>query len=81
MKLLRAWILYFLSGLLVGFCLGFILYAFWVALRIVIFGYYDSGPSWVNTVSYSLIIFGVFLCIAIGQKMFFDKFVNMNREK
>lgn len=68
-----AWFLNLVASLALGLAAGFLLFGLWRFILFVAFRYYDSGPAWVNTVSYLLIFGGAILAVVIGQIRFFRK--------
>jgi hypothetical protein len=71
MMYLRKWFTYFVLGCLTGLVLGLILGWVWFFFRLIILGYGDSGPSWINIVSDYLFWGGFFLGIIGGQILFY----------
>jgi hypothetical protein len=70
---LRQWLTYSIIGVMFGLILGYLLGSMWYFVTLLILGYGDSGPSWVNTVSDGVLIAGLLAGIVSGQLLFFYK--------
>ena len=73
MRMFKKWIGYLLVSVPAGFCVGFILYFVWRVLLLLLFGYHDSGPMWMNIGSYVLIFSGICVGVVVGHKMFYTE--------
>ncbi len=70
---LKQWIVATLVSSMLGFFVGYGLLWVWSLSRLVLFGYGDSGPSWITTVNDIVFFAGLLGSIAGGQILFFLK--------
>jgi hypothetical protein len=66
----KLWLIYLAASIVVGLSLGFVCGWGWFLFTLFIFGYGDSAPSWINTVSDVIFITAFIMSIAIGQFIF-----------
>jgi hypothetical protein len=78
MKLIKNWFLYTLLGAFAGFLIGFFLVMMWSFFELVILGYGDSGPSWINTVN-DYCFWGGFVLGIVGGQIFY--YLDVRRTK
>jgi len=71
--MIRRWFIYTFVSAIVGFILGYALLWVWFWFRVIILGYGDSGPSWVDTVNDVVFWGGLGISILGGQLLFFSK--------
>jgi len=71
--MIRRWFIYTSISAIVGFILGYALLWVWFWFSLLILGYGDSGPSWVNTVNDVVFWGGLAISILGGQLLFFSK--------
>ncbi len=70
MNKVKRWFVYTLSGVILGFILGYLLLWGWFFFRLMVLGYGDSGPSWINTVNDIVFWAGLAIGIIGGQLLF-----------
>lgn len=70
MKMIAKWIYFSFIGTLVGFLLSIVLSIGWFLFSWIVLGYGDSGPEWVNILSYAVIILSFVVGFALGQVWF-----------
>ena len=73
MSTLKKWLIYFFVSLLAGLAIGYALLWAWFFFTLLILGYGDSGPSWINTVNDIVFWGGLVLSIIVGQIIFLKK--------
>lgn len=67
---MKRWSVYTLASIILGFILGYILLWGWFFFRLMVLGYGDSGPSWINTVNDIVFWGGLVIGIMGGQLLF-----------
>jgi len=75
MVLILIWLIYLIVGFAIGLCFGFILNGVFRVMLLLLFGYHDSGPSWIASGSHVLYLFSILSCVVIVQKLFYDKYL------
>lgn len=70
MNKMKRWSVYTLASIILGFILGYILLWGWFFFRLMVLGYGDSGPSWINTVNDIVFWGGLVIGIMGGQLLF-----------
>ncbi|MHC4676620.1 MAG: hypothetical protein ACYTBZ_29400 [Planctomycetota bacterium] len=73
MAKLKRWLIHTIIGGILGFVLGYCFGWIWFFSTLLLLGYDDSGPSWVNLVSDLLFYFGLAVGIVGAQIVFFAK--------
>lgn len=64
------WVLYTLTGAVVGIVSGYVCGWLWFFFAMIFLGYGDSGPSWLNTIDHLLLFIGLGMGVAGGQVLF-----------
>jgi hypothetical protein len=73
MNRMKRWLVYTLAGIISGSILGYILLWGWFFFRLMVLGYGDSGPSWINTVNDIVFFAGLVIGITGSQLLFVSK--------
>jgi hypothetical protein len=70
---LKKWFRITLLSILFGFIIGYLFLWIWFFIRIILLGYKDSGPSWVNILN-DVVFWGTMgISIVLGQLVFIQK--------
>jgi hypothetical protein len=72
-KKIKRWLIYTFISTIVGFILGYALLWAWFFFSLLILGYGDSGPPWINAVTNFVFWVGLAIGILGGQMIFFTK--------
>lgn len=69
----KYWLKHTAITVLIGVVGGYVLSWVWYLFALLLLGYGDSGPSWMNNVNDLSILLVFFVVVAIGQILFIKK--------